>query len=244
MFPSYVHYSFLFCLGLFLSTTIITTTTSVVEAFVATTKTESSVQTVYRHSFMEWTRKNDQTKINHVRSVIASSSSLSSLLSMTQQVSDDSSSLENSVNDNQLIATPMDRPLLACLDFVTFLLFAAIGKASHTSTESAFLEIQSIMLTAAPFIVAWYMTSPFTKVYYSKKKNTNETNYMMILDSIQQTAKGWIIAVPIGCILRGIMKGYIPPLPFVIVTMISTLVLLGFVRLIFALVEKRIINSS
>jgi len=39
-----------------------------------------------------------------------------------------------------------------------------------------------------------------------------------------------VIAVPLGCALRGIIKGYVPPVPFVIVTLIATLVILSIGR--------------
>ena len=52
-----------------------------------------------------------------------------------------------------------------------------------------------------------------------------------------KTAKGWIVAVPLGCVLRGVIKGYVPPVPFVIVTMIATLVIVGGARVAFAFAE-------
>lgn len=51
-----------------------------------------------------------------------------------------------------------------------------------------------------------------------------------IKSALFQTAKGWALAVPLGCILRGVIKGYIPPIPFVVVTLISTLVILSIGR--------------
>ena len=49
--------------------------------------------------------------------------------------------------------------------------------------------------------------------------------------------KGWAVAVPLGIALRGAIKGYVPPTPFIIVTLISTLVILVGVRVLFAVVE-------
>ena len=39
-------------------------------------------------------------------------------------------------------------------------------------------------------------------------------------------AKCWVVATPLGLVLRGISKGYVPPTPFIIVSMVSTGVLL------------------
>lgn len=49
--------------------------------------------------------------------------------------------------------------------------------------------------------------------------------------------KGWIVAIPIGIVGRGIIKGYVPPVPFMIVTLISTLVILVGVRVLFSVLE-------
>jgi Protein of unknown function (DUF3054) len=129
------------------------------------------------------------------------------------------------------MTTPFDRPSLALVDFVTLVLFAAIGTLSHTNSESITLEIQKVLLTAMPFVVSWFLTSTFTGVYNPMDKD--------IKSSVLQTTKGWIIAIPIGCILRGVIKGYMPPIPFVVVTMISTLVLMCVSRIIYNIIDSK-----
>jgi hypothetical protein len=52
-----------------------------------------------------------------------------------------------------------------------------------------------------------------------------------------KVVKGWAIAVPLGIALRGVIKGYMPPTPFIVVTLISTLVILFCVRLLFVILE-------
>ena len=56
-------------------------------------------------------------------------------------------------------------------------------------------------------------------------------------ESFLKTAKGWIVAIPIGIALRGVIKGYVPPVSFAVVTMIATLVIVGGARVLFAFAE-------
>lgn len=134
-------------------------------------------------------------------------------------------------SESKEISMPLDKPVLASIDFASLVTFAGVGKASHSADGS--LDIAAVFLTAFPFLVAWYTTSPLTGVY----KDDDGDN--VALDALKVAAKGWIIAVPLGCVLRGIIKGYVPPAPFVIVTMIATLVILGGTRVLYAVVEDK-----
>eukprot|EP00568_Trieres_chinensis_P000586 CAMPEP_0183293930 /NCGR_PEP_ID=MMETSP0160_2-20130417/2448_1 /TAXON_ID=2839 ORGANISM="Odontella Sinensis, Strain Grunow 1884" /NCGR_SAMPLE_ID=MMETSP0160_2 /ASSEMBLY_ACC=CAM_ASM_000250 /LENGTH=247 /DNA_ID=CAMNT_0025455143 /DNA_START=44 /DNA_END=787 /DNA_ORIENTATION=+ len=120
------------------------------------------------------------------------------------------------------VSTPLDNPFLAVVDLVAFLAFAAVGKASHSPDGS--LDLAAVFATAFPFLLSWYVTSPFLGCY------DPQSTARGVKSAVTTTAKGWIVAVPLGCALRGVIKGYVPPLPFVIVTMISTLVILGAAR--------------
>ena len=133
---------------------------------------------------------------------------------------------------NAEFATPFDKPALAVLDFLSLLLFAGIGKASHSTNGS--LDISAVLNTAGPFLLAWFSTSPITGVY--SECDSAEDG---IFDVGFKAAKGWILAVPLGCAIRGVVKGYVPPLPFVLVTMISTLIIISGSRIIFSEVEKK-----
>lgn len=126
--------------------------------------------------------------------------------------------------------TPLDRPLLALVDVSALTAFAAVGKASHNSDGS--LELTAVALTALPFWLAWLGTSPFTGVYKSTENKDN-----LIKATLQQVVVGWALAIPLGCVLRGFIKGYIPPIPFVVVTLVSTLIILSIARLVFAVAE-------
>mmetsp|Transcript_25088 Transcript_25088/g.35141 ORF Transcript_25088/g.35141 Transcript_25088/m.35141 type:complete len:212 (+) Transcript_25088:72-707(+) len=149
--------------------------------------------------------------------------STSSVLSMQNQDEEEKTGLNS-------LSTPLDRPVLAVVDLLSLFLFAGIGKASHSADGS--LDIGAVLITALPFVAAWFLTSPLTGVYSDDDQSKN-----VISDAFVKTAKGWIVAIPLGCVLRGVIKGYVPPLPFVIVTMIATLVILGGARVVFSFAE-------
>ena len=133
----------------------------------------------------------------------------------------------------------IDRPVLALLDLVSLLVFAAIGRASHASDGS--IDVLATCQTALPFVVAWFTSSFFTGVY-GPVGDDDTSN--VVVQSWKQTARGWIVAVPLGCVGRGLIKGYVPPVPFVVVTMIATLVILGTTRMLYNIVTVSSSSSS
>lgn len=132
---------------------------------------------------------------------------------------EDSLSTESS---SPKFSSPLDKPILAVLDLVALLVFAGVGKASHATDGS--LDLLAVGVTAFPFIFSWLATSFFTGVYGPIDSQK------WLQSSFQQTLQGWIVAIPIGCVGRGLIKGYVPPVPFLIVTMIATLIMLGATR--------------
>lgn len=138
------------------------------------------------------------------------------------------------------LSTPLDKPALAAADFLALIVFAGVGKASHSADGS--LDIAAILTTAFPFCLAWFATSPFTGIYESSNSDVNEENG--ILDAGKLAAKGWIVAIPLGCAIRGAIRGYVPPAPFVIVTLIVTLVMLGGSRMLYAIVEDKMVQDE
>ena len=85
---------------------------------------------------------------------------------------------------------------------------------------------------AFPFVTSWLLTSPLTGVYSDDAKDGN-----VVSESFLKAAKGWIVAIPIGIAMRGVIKGYVPPVSFAVVTMIATLVIVGGARVLFAFAE-------
>ena len=127
--------------------------------------------------------------------------------------------------------TPFNRPLLAAIDTIALIIFAAIGKSSHTTTGD--IDIIAVLLTAFPFVTSWLLTSPITNVYSPDDTDTSN----ILLSTAKKVVKGWGVAIPLGVVLRGVIKGYAPPVPFIIVTLISTFVILVLARVLFAIVE-------
>ena len=135
--------------------------------------------------------------------------------------------------DSPTVYTPADRPVLAAVDVIGLVIFALIGKSSHSADGS--MDVMGVMSTAFPFVTAWLTTSPLTGVY-SPDDRGGDTN--LAASTAIKVAKGWALAVPLGIVLRGVLKGYVPPVPFIIVTMISTLIILAGIRLLFNVAEN------
>ena len=76
---------------------------------------------------------------------------------------DESSIIEQTSSNSSTMYTPFNRPLLAAIDTTALIIFAAIGKSSHTTTGD--IDIIAVLLTAFPFVTAWLLTSPITNVY-------------------------------------------------------------------------------
>jgi hypothetical protein len=151
-----------------------------------------------------------------------------------EQESLSSSSSSNAVTSS---SPALNHPiLLATIDFVALVLFAGIGKANHDTTGS--IDVSSTLNTAAPFLLSWYATSPFTGIYNHHQPGAEDEDSIWEVGKI--VVRGWIVAIPLGCVLRGILKGYVPPVPFVVVTMIATLILLGGTRMLYAAAVKNI----
>ena len=148
--------------------------------------------------------------------------------------------------------TPADRPILATVDTISLILFAAIGKSSHSSDSDVGgidddNNIVAILYTALPFVVAWLTTSLLTGIYSpdinrqirlaNDNDDDNNNNNSLLVTTATNIGKGWAVAIPFGIGLRGTMKGYVPPVPFVMVTLIATFVILVGMRMLYTVLE-------
>ena len=166
-------------------------------------------------------------------------------LSKIMLKNNDQSDILSTQNDDESLhstnprwSSPLDKPILAALDFVALTIFAAVGKASHSADGS--LDIGAVLTTAFPFLVSWFATSPLTGVYNDlvvKGEAQEDNDYLNV---VKGTLKGWAFAIPLGCVGRGLIKGYVPPVPFVVVTLIATLIILTTVRLLYSAARKQI----
>ena len=114
------------------------------------------------------------------------------------------------------------RPGLALGDMLALLSFAAIGRNNHGEG----LDIVGIAGTAAPFILSWFLVSPFLGSFSRGATSSKGGAPVGLLG-------GWVVSMPLALGLRGLYKGEIPPTPFIIVSMVATLVVLSIWRVLF-----------
>lgn len=104
--------------------------------------------------------------------------------------------------------------LLVACDATALLVFSAIGRTAHSSSDG------SLLATAAPFLIAWFVTGAFTESYGAEARGGD------VGAAAGVAAKTWVVATPVGLVLRAIAKGRVPPKPFIVVSMVATAVLL------------------
>lgn len=116
-------------------------------------------------------------------------------------------------------------------DLLALLIFAAIGRRSHG--EAAGLDaLLEIARTAAPFIGGWFAVAPLLGAF--RAAGTSGPAAM-----IRETALAWLVALPVGALLRVLMIGRFSPPSFYVVTFLTVLILLGGWRAVYALVEQK-----
>jgi hypothetical protein len=117
--------------------------------------------------------------------------------------------VQNSILSNR------HRALLVAGDILVFLLFALLGRRAHSMGSA----VNDIVGTAVPFILAWATVAPFTGIYSQRARGRPA-----------QVASGvlltWLVAYPLGQIIRIPVVGRVAHYSFVIVAGIATLLLL------------------
>lgn len=79
-------------------------------------------------------------------------------------------------------------------DTVALLLFAYIGRSFHGNKAFDF----DLLKTAAPFLAAWFLTTPLLGCY-TRASTAN------LIATLQSFVRGWAVAVPMGIALRGML---------------------------------------
>ena len=105
---------------------------------------------------------------------------------------------------------------------LALLSFAAVGRNNHGEG----LDMIGIIGTAAPFILSWFVVSPFLGSFSRSATSTKGGAPVGLL-------AGWVVSMPLALSLRGLYKGEIPPTPFIIVSMVATLAILSIWRVLF-----------
>jgi hypothetical protein len=116
-------------------------------------------------------------------------------------------------------------------DIVVFLVFAAIGRRSH-SAAAGIGELTEIALTAAPFILGWLAAAPWLGAFGGAAAGRPAT-------MLRVTLASWVAALAVGAVVRALIIGRFSPPSFYLVTFLVALLLLAGWRGAFAWVEGR-----
>lgn len=131
----------------------------------------------------------------------------------------------NVEEENLSQRNPVDivqRPFLFAGDITALVIFAAIGRGNHGEG----LDLMSIVNTAAPFLLTWTLISSFAGAY---TRDATASQGRIIIGLLP----AWALSIPSALAVRGYLKDYVPPTPFIIVSFVSTLVLLSIWRYIY-----------
>jgi hypothetical protein len=104
------------------------------------------------------------------------------------------------------------KPSLLVGDSSVFLLFAAIGRMNHASTEG------SVFVTAAPYILSWILFAPILNGYTDANSRSQAISSILL---------PWAVSIPSAVLLRGLIQGYMPATSFWIVSLVTTAILLA-----------------
>jgi hypothetical protein len=116
---------------------------------------------------------------------------------------------------------------LALGDIVVFLVFAAVGISSHKEQ----LSVPKVLITAAPFLVAWFLVASLLGAF---KRDIDDKPGKMV----QRTLLSWIVAWPVALLFRSLLEWKVPPLSFALVTLITNTIFLLIWRWPYAFVKR------
>ena len=102
--------------------------------------------------------------------------------------------------------------VLASGDLLAFLAFSAIGRGSH-GEATGLATIPAVIVTAAPFAIAWFIVSPFIGVY--RKELVANPRKMA-----RRTFIAWMLSWPVAMAMRGIFVDHaVPPFTFALIAL-------------------------
>ncbi|CAM9764790.1 unnamed protein product [Chrysoparadoxa australica] len=84
-------------------------------------------------------------------------------------------------------------------------------RSSHGSGAIDF----GVLQTALPFYLGWFGVSPLLGSY-ANEATANQG------EMIKKLAPAWGVSIPAGIAIRGLYKGEVPPVPFMVVSMVAT----------------------
>ncbi|KAI5057330.1 hypothetical protein GOP47_0027345 [Adiantum capillus-veneris] len=106
---------------------------------------------------------------------------------------------------------------LAGGDVLVLFAFAAIGRLSHGMSVVDWDALR----TADPFIAGWLLGAYLLGGYGPDGQGVNGFG-----SAVLAAVKSWAVGIPLALVIRGVTSGHVPPQPFIIVSMASTLILL------------------
>jgi hypothetical protein len=139
----------------------------------------------------------------------------------TPTVADTASTAKNQSNRQRIIS-------LAVGDTLVFLIFAIIGIRSHDEA----LNVPKVLITAAPFVLAWFLVSPFIGAF--RRGLELQPGKM-----VQRTLLAWLASWPIALLFRGLIEWKVPPLSFALVTLITNTLFFLIWRWPFAFINSK-----
>lgn len=115
-------------------------------------------------------------------------------------------------------------------DIASLLLFSAIGRVSHG--EGLFTP--ELLATAGPFIAGWLLAAPFVGGFSDAARGSQ------VGPAAGAAAKSWAVGIPLGLVIRAIIKAQMPPTSFAAVTLgVTGVFLIGWRSALAAATPKR-----
>lgn len=122
-------------------------------------------------------------------------------------------------------------PLVAG-DALVFVLFAAIGRASHGEAAGLAALVQ-VLETAAPFAAGWFLTAPWAGLF-------RPAIAARLRPTLARAALVWLIGMPIGMALRMLIRHEgLPPSSFFMTSYLFVLLFMAVWRGLFAWLAGR-----
>lgn len=119
-------------------------------------------------------------------------------------------------------------PALMIGDAVSFLAFAALGRAEHQTG----LGVLAIIFTALPFMIAWYPVALWLKAF-------RERAVASVWTAVRSVLLPWLLAWPLGLQLRALILDRGIPFSFAAVVFATNLALLALWRGAYAYFRQR-----
>lgn len=123
--------------------------------------------------------------------------------------------------------------IVAVGDVLVFLVFSIIGTRTH---EGGRASIGTILWTALPFILSWFLSAPFLGAF--RRELMARPKAMTV-----KTMLAWLVAWPVGVILHFVFDWHVisvvSTISFALVTLITNALFLLIWRVPFAVVNAR-----